>query len=45
MVKECQKNATYKCLPLIILDYITRINNEHYLQTFLEECEYKIKNI
>ena len=27
-----------------MLDYVSRINNKYYLQTFLEEPKYKTKN-
>ena len=44
IVKECQKNTAYKCFSLIMLDYVSRINNKYYLLTFLEDCKYKIRN-
>ena len=37
------KNASYKCLSLIMLDSIIRVNKKIYPQTLLEECKYKIK--
>ena len=40
MLKE---NASYKCLSLIILDYLIRANKKYYLQALLEKCKYKIK--
>ena len=39
-----EKNASYKCLSLIMLDSIIRVNKKHYPQTLLEECKYEIKN-
>ena len=26
-----------------MLDYVSKINNKYYLQTFLEDCKYKMK--
>ena len=39
-----KKNATYKCLSLIMLDSVIRVNKKYYPQTLLEECKYIIKN-
>ena len=36
-------NALYKCLSLIVLDSVIRINKKYYPQTFLEECKYVIR--
>ena len=36
-----------KCLPIIMLDSVIKVNKKYYHQTFLEECKYvqeKIKN-
>ena len=38
-----KENAPYKCLSLIMLDSVIRVNKNHYPQTLLEECEYEIK--
>ena len=38
-----KENASYKCLPLIMLDSVISVTKKHYLQTFLEECKYEIK--
>ena len=38
-----KKNASYKCLPLIMLDSVIRVNKKYYLQTLLEECKYVIR--
>ena len=38
------KNASYKCLLLIMLDSGTRVNKKHYPEKLLEECKYEIKN-
>ena len=42
MLKE---NASYKCLSLIMLDSVIRVNKKYYPQHFLEECKYEIKKI
>ena len=39
-----KENATYKCLSLIMLDSVIRVNKKYYPQTLLEECKYLIKN-
>ena len=39
-----KKNTPHKCLSLIMVDSVLRINNKYYPQTLLEECKYKIKN-
>ena len=41
-VKKYQKNKSYKCLLLIMLDSVVRINKKYYPQTLLEECKYEI---
>ena len=38
-----KENASYKCLPLIILDSVVRVNKKYYLQTLFEKCKYTIK--
>ena len=38
-----KENAYYKCLSLIMLDSVIRINKTYYPQTLLEECKYEIK--
>ena len=35
--------ASYKCLLLIMLDSVIRVNKKYYPQTLLEECKYKNK--
>ena len=37
------ENPSYKCLSLIMLDYVIRVNEHYYSQTLLEECKYEIK--
>ena len=43
--KVPQENASYKCLSLIMLDSVVRVNKKYYPQTLLEECKYTIKKI
>ena len=38
-----KENASYKCLSLIMLDSVFRVNKKYYPQTFLEECKYVIR--
>ena len=38
-----KENASYKCLSLIMLDYVNRVNKKYYPQTLLEECKYVIR--
>ena len=41
-----KENASYKCLSLIMLDSVIRMNKKYYPQTLLEERKYVIrKNI
>ena len=39
--KVPKENASYKCLSLIMLDFV--INKKYYSQTLLEECKYDMK--
>ena len=41
--KVPKENASYKCLSLIMLDSIIRVNKKYYPQTLLEECKYVIR--
>ena len=43
--KVPKENATYKCISLIMLDSVIRVNKKYYPQTLLEECIYTIKKI
>ena len=36
-----EKNKPYKCMSLISLDSIIKINGKYYPQTLLQECVYK----
>ena len=38
-----KENASYRCLSLIVLDSVIRVNKKYYPQTFLEECKYVIR--
>ena len=39
-----EKNKPYKCISLISLDSIIKINKKYYPQTLLQECVYKFIN-
>ena len=39
-----EKNKLYKCVSLISLDSIIKINKKYYPQTLLQECVYKLIN-
>ena len=41
--KLSKENASYKCLSLIMLDSVIRVNKRYYPQTLLEECKYVIR--
>ena len=41
--KVPKENASYKCLSLIMLDPVIRVNKKYYPQTFLEEYKYVIR--
>ena len=41
--KVPKKDASYKYLSLIMLDFVIRVNKKYYPQTFLEECKYVIR--
>ena len=43
--KISKENASYKCVSLIMLYSVIRVNKTYYLQTFLEECKYEIKRL
>ena len=40
--KVPKENASYKCLSLIVLDSVIRVNKKYSPQTFLEECKYDV---
>ena len=39
-----EKNKPYKCMSLISLDSIIKINKKYYPETLLQECVYKLIN-
>ena len=42
--KEVPKeDDSYKCLSLIVLDFVIRVSKNYYPQTLLEECKYVIR--
>ena len=41
--KVPKENAIYKCISLIMLDSVIRVNKKYYLQTLLKECKYVIR--
>ena len=43
-VKKMPKdNTVYKCLSLLMLDFVIKVNKKCYPQTLLQECKYEIK--
>ena len=38
-----KENAPYKCLSLIMLDFVIKANKNYYPQTLLEKCKCEIK--
>ena len=41
--KVPKENASYKCISLIMLDSVIKVNKKYYPQTLLEECKYVIR--
>ena len=41
--KIAKENTSCKCLLLIMLDSVVRVNKKYYPQTLLKECKYEIK--
>ena len=41
--KVPKENVSYKCLSLIMLDSVIRVNEKYYPQALLEECKYVIR--
>ena len=41
-IKVPKENASYKCLSLIMLDSVIRVNKKYCPQTLLEECKYEV---
>ena len=42
--KTPQENSSYKCLSIITLESIIKVNKKYYPQKILEECKYEVKN-
>ena len=42
--KVPKENVSYKCLSLIMLDSVIRVNKKYYPQILLDECKYVIRN-
>ena len=40
--KVPKESASYKCISLVMLDSVIRVNKKYYPQTLLEECKYAI---
>ena len=40
--KVPKENASYKCLSLIMLDSVIRVNKKYCPQILLEECKYEV---
>ena len=40
--KVPKKNASYKCISLIMLDSVIRVSKKYYPQALLEECKYRV---
>ena len=38
-----KENASYKCLSLVMLDSVIRVNKKYYPQKLLEECKYAVR--
>ena len=38
-----KENVSYKCLSLITLDSVVKVNEKYYPETLLEECKYEMK--
>ena len=39
-----EENKSYKCISLISLDSIIKVDKKYYPQTLLQECVYKVIN-
>ena len=42
--KTSKENSSYKCLSIITLESIIKINKKYYPQILLDECKYEVKN-
>ena len=43
--KVPKENVSYRCLPLIMLDYIVKVKKKYYPQALLEGCRYELKKL
>ena len=43
--KMPKEKAPCKCLSIIMVDSVIKVNKKYYLQTFLEECKYMREGI
>ena len=41
--KGPKENASDKCLSIIMLDSVIRVNKNYYPQTLMEECKYAVR--
>ena len=41
--KILKENASFRCLLLIMVNSVIKINSKYYLQALLEQCKYEIK--
>ena len=40
-----KENVHYTCIAYIIIDSVMRMDKKNHLETYLEECKYRIKKI
>ena len=43
-IRVPEDNVCCACLSVISLNYVVRVGEKYYSQTFLEECKYAVKN-
>ena len=42
--KTLKENSSYKCLSIITLESIIKVNKKYHPQILLDECKYEVKN-
>ena len=42
--KTPKENSSYKCLSIITLESIIKVNKKYHPQILLDECKYEVKN-
>ena len=42
--KKPKENSSYKCLSIISLESIIKVNKKYHPKIFLDECKYEVKN-